>query len=70
MDIDKQLIEKALELKPKERFILIEVLVQSLDKPDPCIDEIWLKEAESRLKAHREGKTKGIPVEKVLGKPL
>jgi len=38
-----------------------------LDKPDPEIDEIWLKEAESRLKAHREGKTKGIPVEEVIG---
>lgn len=70
MNIDKGLINKALELKPQERFLLIEVLVQSLDKPDPEIDEIWLKEAESRLKAHREGRVKGIPVEEVLGGSL
>ena len=52
MNVDKQLISKALELKPQDRFYLIELLVRSLDKPDPEIDEIWLKEAEARLKAH------------------
>jgi putative addiction module component (TIGR02574 family) len=70
MNVDKQLISKALELKPQERFYLIELLVRSLDKPDPEIDEKWLKEAETRLKAHREGKTKGIPAEEVLGEPI
>ena len=70
MNVDKQLISKALELKPQDRFYLIELLVRSLDKPDPEIDEIWLKEAEARLKAHREGKTKGIPAEKVVGEPI
>jgi len=45
MNVDKQLISSALELKPQDRFYLIELLVRSLDKPDPEIDEIWLKEA-------------------------
>ncbi len=40
MSVDKQLISKALELKPQDRFYLIELLVRSLDKPDPEIDEI------------------------------
>jgi hypothetical protein len=39
-------------------------------KTDPEVDEIWLKEAEARLKAHREGKTKGIPAEEVVGEPI
>jgi hypothetical protein len=38
-------------------------------KTIPEIDEIWLKEAESRLKAYREGKTKGISAEEVVGEP-
>ncbi|MBT4947231.1 MAG: addiction module protein [Candidatus Marinimicrobia bacterium] len=70
MNVDKQLISSALELKPQDRFYLIELLVRSLDKPDPEIDEIWLKEAEARLETFREGKTKGIPVEEVIGESI
>ena len=70
MNVDKQLINKALELKPQDRFYLIELLVRSLDKPDPEIEETWLKEAEARLKAHREYKTKGISVEEVVGETV
>ena len=67
---EKELIQKALKLKPKEKVILIEALVESLDKPDKYIQEVWLKEAEERLKAHREGRTKGVPSEEVLGEKI
>ncbi len=62
-DIDNALIKKTLKLNPQERFLLMEILAESLDKPDSVLDETWLKEAETRLKFHREGKTKGVPVE-------
>lgn len=55
----EELIQKALELKPQEKILLIEALVESLDKPDQRIEEIWLKEAPARLEAHRKGRTKG-----------
>lgn len=70
MNVDKELIEKALNLKPQDKMILIEALVESLDKPDSSIQDVWLKEAEARLDAHRRGKTKGMPVEDVLGESL
>ncbi|MCP4252125.1 MAG: addiction module protein [Candidatus Scalindua sp.] len=70
MNVDKQLITSALELKPQDRFYLIELLVRSLDKPDPEIDEIWLKEAEARLDAFRNGKTEGVPAEDVIGETI
>lgn len=70
MRVDKKLIQKALELKPQDKIFLIEALVESLDKPDSYIQEVWLKEAEARLDAHRKGKTKGIPAEDVLGESL
>lgn len=66
MSIDSVLIEKALELKPQDKIILIEALVTSLDKPDPEISRIWVQEAEARLKAYREGRTKGIPAEEIF----
>jgi hypothetical protein len=34
MNIDKELIDRALELKPPDKIFLIEALVESLDKSD------------------------------------
>lgn len=66
MSVNNELIEKALELKPQDKIILIEALVTSLDKTDPEISKKWIQEAESRLKDYRAGKTKGIPAEEVF----
>ncbi len=62
----KEILKKALKLKPHEKFAIIEGLLKSLDEPDKEIDEIWVVEAEKRLKAYREGKLKGIPMEEVF----
>jgi putative addiction module component (TIGR02574 family) len=62
----KEILEEALKLKPDERFMLVEGLIKSLDEPDSSIDEIWAEEAVKRLKAHREGKLEGIPMEEVF----
>lgn len=70
MESSKSLLKKALQLKPQERFLLIDGLIQSLDEPDKKIDEIWSVEAERRLKAHREGKTQGVPFQSVFGEEL
>ena len=61
-----EIFKKALKLKPHERLIIIEGLLQSLDEPDKNIDEIWAKEAEKRLSAYKEGKLKGIPIEEIF----
>lgn len=62
----KEILEQALQLKPEERFVVIETLLKSLDEPDKKIDEIWALEAEKRLNAYREGKLKGIPMDKIF----
>ena len=70
INVDKKLIDKILELKPQEKIFLIEAMVESLDKSDKYIQDVWLKEANERLEAHRRGDTKGIPLEDVLGESL
>ena len=67
MEASRELLEKALELKPQDKIILLEGILDSLDEPDKSIDEIWALEAEKRLKAYRTGKLKGINFEKVFG---
>jgi putative addiction module component (TIGR02574 family) len=70
MESSESLLKKALLLKPQDRFLLIDGLIRSLDEPDKKIDEIWSAEAEKRLKAHREGKTRGVTFKDVFGEEL
>ena len=70
MENSKLLLEKALLLKPQDRFLLLEGLIRSLDEPNKEIEAIWNEEAAKRLRAHREGKTQGIPLENVFGQEV
>ena len=45
---------------------LIEGLIVSLDKPDPAIDALWLKEAESRMAAYRSGELDAVDADQVF----
>lgn len=62
----KDLLAEAMKLKPEERFTLVEGLIKSLDEPDKKLDEIWVKEAETRLNAYRDGKLKGVSMEEIF----
>jgi len=63
----KEILEMALQLRAPERFALIEGLIRSLDQPDKELDAIWAEEAERRLKAYREGRLEGVPMEEIFG---
>ncbi len=62
----KEILDEAMALKPEERFIIVEGLLKSLDEPDQKIDAIWAEEAGKRLKAYRNGRLEGIPMEEVF----
>ncbi len=51
----RQAEEIALQLNPEDKLHLIETLMESLDRPDPALDEAWKKEAESRIHAYEKG---------------
>jgi putative addiction module component (TIGR02574 family) len=50
-----ELNEQALKLEAADRLMLVELLHESLDKPDPEIDRVWADEAQRRLAAYRAG---------------
>ena len=62
---NQEILDLAMTLKPVERLLIIDGLLRSLDEPDHKIDELWAVEAEKRLKAYREGRVEGIPMEEV-----
>jgi hypothetical protein len=67
MENSQELLKKALQLRAAEKFFLIEGLLRSLDEPHPELEEVWMNEAGKRLKAYREGRLIGIPMETIFG---
>jgi putative addiction module component (TIGR02574 family) len=60
------LLRQALELPANDRAALVEGLILSLDRPDPALDALWLKEAESRLAAYRSGELGAVDADEVF----
>ncbi len=67
METTKSILDHAINMRPAEKFIIIEGLLNSLDEPDRTIDEIWAGEAERRLKAFKDGNLKTFSYEEVFG---
>jgi len=61
-----EVLEQALKLRPSEKFLVVEGLLNSLDEPDAELDEIWAIEAEKRLAAYRAGRIRAVPAEEVF----
>ncbi len=61
----KEIEKSALKLKPLEKIKLVDKLLISLDKPNPDIERLWLKEAESRVDAYEKGELKTSSYETV-----
>jgi putative addiction module component (TIGR02574 family) len=55
-----EILEQALHLKADDRFLLIEELLKSLDKPDENINKIWEEEANRRVDLHKDGKLETV----------
>lgn len=62
------ILKQALLLSPKDKAILVEKLLASLDQPDSAIDGLWAKEAEDRIDAYEAGDLKTISAEEIFEK--
>ena len=62
----KEIVEAAIKLRPQDRFLVIESLINSLDEPDAALGAVWAEEAEKRLTAYRDGRLEGVPIESVF----
>jgi putative addiction module component (TIGR02574 family) len=62
----EKVLHQAMQLSSLDRAALVEGLIASLDKPDPALDALWLKEAEDRIAAYRAGELAAIDVEEAF----
>jgi putative addiction module component (TIGR02574 family) len=68
MSTADRIFNEASALSPIDKARLIDKLISDLDKSDPEINEMWVKEAEDRIDAYDQGKMKSITLEKLLQK--
>jgi len=61
-----EIIQEAINLKPQERYLIIESLIKSLNLPDEEVEQVWIKETQKRLKAYKEGKLETVSYEDVF----
>ena len=61
-----EILEQSLKLKASERYMLLEILHQSLDKSDPEINRVWRDEVMRRVKAYDDGKLATVSMEEVF----
>jgi len=65
----EKVLTEALNLPPIERAEIVEKLLSSFEFSDrTAIDELWAKEAESRIDAYERGDIKAIPAKDVFEK--
>lgn len=64
--VSPALLNEVLHLNAEDRAQLADTLLHSLDAPDTAIENAWLDEAESRLKAYDEGRMETVSMTEVF----
>lgn len=66
--INEKLKKEILDLKSQDKIHLLELIIESLDKPDKEIEAKWVKESEKRYDAYKAGKLKAVSYQDVMDK--
>jgi putative addiction module component (TIGR02574 family) len=68
MSKTEQIAADALALTPAERVVLVDRVLDSLDKVDPELDTRLAAECESRLAAYDRGEIRSVSLQEALSK--
>ncbi|EFI36104.1 addiction module component, TIGR02574 family [Desulfonatronospira thiodismutans ASO3-1] len=63
--VTKEIKEKILALNEVERVRLAEFIFDSLDKPDPEVEQKWIEESERRYQAYKEGRINPVSMNEI-----
>jgi putative addiction module component (TIGR02574 family) len=64
----KQLEKEALTLNSIDRIHLVEKLFISLNRPDPELEQEWVRESEARYEAYKNGEIDPVSLQNVRDK--
>lgn len=68
MENISNILKKTSLLSATERIYLVNVLLESLDKPDEEIEKLWVKESEVRFEAYKRGDLKSVNWKEIKAK--
>ena len=63
--VTKEIKEKILALNEVERLRLAEFIFDSLDKPDPEVEQKWIEESQRRYQAYKEGRIQLVSMNEI-----
>ena len=63
--VTKEIKEKILALNEVERVRLAESTFDSLDKPDPEVEQKWIEEPERRYQSYKEGRIHPVSMNEI-----
>ncbi|CAM3450488.1 addiction module protein [Arcobacter aquimarinus] len=61
-----EIIKEAINLKPQEKYLIIESLILSLNEPNKEIEKLWIEESEKRLEEYKNGNLETLSLEEVF----
>jgi putative addiction module component (TIGR02574 family) len=64
----KDLIAEAISLPVEERAVVVESILNSLNPPDPVVDNKWISVAKLRLSELRSGAVEAVPGDEVFSR--
>jgi len=68
MPSTKEIIDQVESLPVEERALVVDSLLQTLNRSDPEIDRKWAEVARRRLEDLRSGRVKPVPGDEVLAR--
>ena len=63
--ITKELKKETLHLNPIDKIQLVELILESLNKPDPEIEKAWVAESEARYSNFKKDETEAVSLDSV-----
>ena len=63
-----EIIHEAEALPVEERTLVVDSLLQTLNRPDPTIEKKWIEVAKRRMEELRSGQVEGIPADEVFAR--
>ncbi len=61
-----EIIKEAINLKPQEKYLIIESLILSLNEPNKEIEKLWIEESQKRLEEYKNGNLETLSFEEVF----
>lgn len=61
-----EIIQEAMNLKPQEKYLIIESLILSLNEPDEDIEKLWIEQSQKRLEDYKNKDLKTLSFEEVF----